>query len=189
MTNFRRPSDAIVMAIGPKATRGAPVGSGRFLLHAPAMTYQRLASIMVFLGAGVVGCGDNAANPGQDGSAKADLSNAIDAAGGSGDMANRNGDDLTMSAGDLAMADLAPPPKPDMSKAPCGPSGNCKGGPACGNTCCASGEFCDMTNAQPTCKCGLGNACTNGDHCASAGAMGIDQCGTICCGVSGPCPL
>ncbi len=188
MTNFRRGRDAVVMASGASTAPTAPVGAGRFLLHARAMTYARMASMMVFLGAGVVGCGDSSVAPGNDGAAKADLANAIDASGG-GDMATGGGDDLSMSSADLAMADLATTPKHDMSKALCGPSGNCQSGPACGNSCCGAGEFCDVAQAQPVCKCGLGAACTNGDHCASSGAMGIDQCGTICCGVSGPCPL
>ena len=37
--------------------------------------------------------------------------------------------------------------------------------------------------------CGTGPACTNGDHCASGGAMMNGGCGTICCGVSKPCPV
>lgn len=140
----------------------------------------------------LAGCGS-----GEFGGNHQDLAHPGDAS--SGDLA---GADLTASgdaggsddaAVDLAYQDLAPPPPPDMPPPPmpCAPSGMCKTGPQCGNACCNLGERCNLVNGTDTCMCGNLPACVNGNHCASAGAMGQNACGTICCGGMGgpPCPL
>jgi hypothetical protein len=73
------------------------------------------------------------------------------------------------------------------SMAACGPDPNglCASGPLCGSQCCKQGEHCGPNG----CMCGLGPRCSDGDICASGGAMGEFQCGNTCCGESGPCPL
>ena len=73
----------------------------------------------------------------------------------------------------------------DAGVAICGASGGCTEGPACGAYCCGIGERCE----NGTCQCGSGAACEVNDVCASAGPGSADQCGTVCCGQSGPCPL
>ncbi|HEY7954028.1 MAG TPA: hypothetical protein VII38_02010 [Polyangia bacterium] len=68
----------------------------------------------------------------------------------------------------------------------CGSGGACC--PGAPNGCCASGEWCD----NGKCRCGQNEACTQGDICATAGPIGgpgTSQCGSICCGATGPCPL
>jgi hypothetical protein len=63
------------------------------------------------------------------------------------------------------------------------------GGVSCGDHCCNPGEWCDTVfQAAPTCQCGNHAACTGGDHCASPGPIGQNDCGIICCGVSMACP-
>ncbi len=62
----------------------------------------------------------------------------------------------------------------------------CPVGPPCGASCCRTGEWCDTATA--TCHCGSGSACLAGDTCEPFGPVGPDECGSICCGVSGPCP-
>jgi hypothetical protein len=59
----------------------------------------------------------------------------------------------------------------------------------CGNSCCASGEWCDSVTM--TCRCGDRAACPNGQMCARGGPIGTgaDSCGSICCGNGVPCPL
>lgn len=57
-------------------------------------------------------------------------------------------------------------------------------GPVCNGLCCAAGEYCGPLG----CSCGTdGTRCHDGDTCQSAGPMQSD-CGTICCGVTTPCP-
>ena len=60
----------------------------------------------------------------------------------------------------------------------------CDDGPECGDVCCAAGERC----VDAVCRCGDGDACGEGDTCEAAGPIGTDGCGSVCCGVSGPCP-
>lgn len=72
----------------------------------------------------------------------------------------------------------------DANPASCEPSSGCPQGPACGTTCCGSGEKC----VGGTCMCGSAPACGAGDSCAAAGPIGGDACGAICCGANGPCP-
>ena len=36
---------------------------------------------------------------------------------------------------------------------------------------------------------GGSKACGQGDTCEPYGPLGTDQCGSVCCGASGPCPL
>ena len=83
---------------------------------------------------------------------------------------------------DLATVDLVP------GAPSCAVSGGCPSGPACGGTCCAAGESCDLTTN--TCMCGGSAACGTGEICARGGAvMPGKTCGVICCGTPGhPCP-
>jgi hypothetical protein len=70
----------------------------------------------------------------------------------------------------------------------CAPSGFCEGGVECNGQCCGPGERCD----QGFCTCGGGQGCSQmgtGDTCQSGGPVGGDRCGSICCGVTQPCPL
>lgn len=74
---------------------------------------------------------------------------------------------------------------PDANPATlCQPMGTCTMGVGCGSTCCNPGEKCVFG----TCKCGDNAACGTGDSCEAAGPVGGDACGSICCGMSGPCP-
>lgn len=73
----------------------------------------------------------------------------------------------------------------DANPLSCGAFGGCPEGPVCGTLCCKSGERC----VNGTCQCGMGPACTGGNTCERGGPVGGDQCGTVCCGVTGPCPL
>lgn len=72
----------------------------------------------------------------------------------------------------------------DASPAFCGATSGCPTGPVCGPLCCGRGERC----VGGVCKCGPNAACGTGDGCEAAGPLGTDQCGSICCGNSGPCP-
>ena len=72
---------------------------------------------------------------------------------------------------------------PDAAGA-CAPTQGCAEGPACGGLCCDTGERCE----NGVCMCGQNAACGTGDNCEAAGPIGGDQCGSICCGASGPCP-
>jgi hypothetical protein len=72
----------------------------------------------------------------------------------------------------------------DAPPTACGASGGCPQGPVCGALCCGSGERC--TNG--VCRCGTLPGCGAGDTCEAAGPIGNDQCGFVCCGVSGMCP-
>lgn len=57
-------------------------------------------------------------------------------------------------------------------------------GPMCNGQCCGAGEACGPAG----CTCGDGPACeVDGDTC-QAGLVMENQCGTVCCGVSTPCP-
>jgi hypothetical protein len=97
------------------------------------------------------------------------------------------------STQDLIGADLRKdhdlsPPHDLAGGGMCGPANGCPTGPLCGTACCGTGERCD--NGQ--CVCGTtGKSCLPGEICASGGpAMGIGQCGILCCGgVGNPCPL
>jgi hypothetical protein len=60
----------------------------------------------------------------------------------------------------------------------------CNGGVMCGGRCCNPGEAC----VQNACTCGGHAACVSGDQCAAPGPVTPNNCGSICCGVSGPCP-
>jgi hypothetical protein len=60
----------------------------------------------------------------------------------------------------------------------------CNGAVMCGGHCCNAGEAC----VQNVCTCGGHAACVSGDQCTSPGPVTPNGCGTICCGVSGPCP-
>jgi len=60
----------------------------------------------------------------------------------------------------------------------------CNGGVMCGGHCCNPGEAC----VQDACTCGGHAACVSGDQCTSPGPVTENNCGNICCGVSGPCP-
>ena len=79
----------------------------------------------------------------------------------------------------------------DLSGALCVSACNrCLAGACCGPTCCAAGEWCDLTTF--TCHCGQGAACSGANICASGGPIqpGGNSCGSICCGSGGnPCPL
>src|SRR5262245_42946740 len=66
----------------------------------------------------------------------------------------------------------------------CAASGTCPAGPSCNGRCCAAGEHCE----GGTCMCGSQPACPQGDMCAAPGPVGGDSCGSICCGITGPCP-
>jgi hypothetical protein len=66
------------------------------------------------------------------------------------------------------------------------PTTGCTMGVKCGGGCCGPGERCDPSTNS--CHCGTGSKCTGGDTCASFGPVMTDGCGSICCGVSGPCP-
>jgi hypothetical protein len=57
-------------------------------------------------------------------------------------------------------------------------------GPYCGGVCCGFGEQC--VNGQ--CKCGGNPACVGGNSCQT-GLPNETQCGSICCGATGPCPI
>jgi hypothetical protein len=72
----------------------------------------------------------------------------------------------------------------DADPLSCGASGGCPDSPACGAFCCKNGERC----VAGTCQCGGRPACGTGDLCEAPGPIGMDRCGSICCGVSGPCP-
>jgi len=64
----------------------------------------------------------------------------------------------------------------------------CNDGACCGDTCCNRGEWCDTSGASPTCRCGTGSACSNGNEC-TAPLNSNDRCGLICCqgtGCAGP---
>lgn len=67
----------------------------------------------------------------------------------------------------------------------CAPSGGCNEGVFCNGVCCGVGEVCGPDG----CSCNGGSACPDGDICASGGPQGEAQCGFVCCGQSGPCPL
>lgn len=68
----------------------------------------------------------------------------------------------------------------------CSPSGGCPQGPACGVTCCGSGEQC----VKGVCMCGTNPACMNGDTCQTGGPAGPAAiCGVLCCGGASPCPI
>src|SRR5262249_17863526 len=70
----------------------------------------------------------------------------------------------------------------------CTPSPNCQGGPACGNTCCRRGEWCDTTNrGGPICRCGDNPACAPQQTCCGVGPPRLNQCGSTC--VNGICPV
>jgi len=72
----------------------------------------------------------------------------------------------------------------DANPLSCGGFGGCPEGPVCGALCCNSGERC----VNGTCQCGTKPACGGGDSCEGVGPLGSDRCGTLCCGVTGPCP-
>jgi len=82
---------------------------------------------------------------------------------------------------DAVIIDAGPPPD---APGACAPSRGCPAGPACGGRCCHVGELC----VDGACTCGGQPACTNGDTCQPVGPGSADMCGSICCGVSGPCP-
>ena len=67
----------------------------------------------------------------------------------------------------------------------CAPSDGCPSGPFCNGACCNAGEMC----LGGQCTCAGNPPCTNGDFCAAGGPQGMDQCGSVCCGQTGPCPL
>ncbi len=79
--------------------------------------------------------------------------------------------------GDAGVGDGAP-------AAACAPTLGCPAGPACNGLCCGAGERCN----NGTCACGPNAACGANDGCEAAGPISQDQCGSICCGASGPCP-
>jgi len=88
--------------------------------------------------------------------------------------------------GTVTCTELACPPGVDGGTGSCVPSGFCQNGPECGGVCCGVGESC----IQGLCTCGGNAPCSGGDICASAGPIGNDSCGSICCGgQSNPCPL
>jgi hypothetical protein len=58
-------------------------------------------------------------------------------------------------------------------------------GPFCDGICCNQGEACIFGR----CTCADNGQCMNGDICAPAGPQGPDECGIVCCGSTGPCPL
>lgn len=72
----------------------------------------------------------------------------------------------------------------DPTPAACAPSAGCPEGPVCGALCCGAGERC----VNGTCQCGGRPACGSGDSCEGVGPIGVDRCGAVCCGVTGPCP-
>lgn len=58
-------------------------------------------------------------------------------------------------------------------------------GPMCNGECCGAGEMCTPNG----CSCAGGKSCRElGDTCQSNVAT-QDQCGTVCCGVTTPCPF
>lgn len=85
---------------------------------------------------------------------------------------------------DAAAIDAGLDASVDAKPATCEPNSSCTTGPLCGTKCCNAGERCD----NGTCYCGTGPACGIGDRCESAGPISDNNCGTICCGASGPCP-
>ncbi len=93
-----------------------------------------------------------------------------------------------MEGGEVACTEIACLPDgglgPDADPASCAPSGGCASGPACLGQCCGPGEQCTLNG----CQCGDSAACGEGDSCEALGPVGGDQCGAVCCGVSGPCP-
>jgi hypothetical protein len=72
-----------------------------------------------------------------------------------------------------------------QAMATCTPDSNngCTG-PMCNGSCCGAGESCTPNG----CSCGGGPACTDGNTC-QAGLVMENQCGTLCCGATMPCPL
>jgi len=124
----------------------------------------------------LAGCGGAPLSTAADSSTDApDLWTGGDASG-AGDSST--GEDLAHAL-DLAGVDLP------MT---CLPSGSCVDGPACGDACCPSGEWCDASGGAPTCRCGSNPSCTGGNICASPVFM-QNHCGNICCGANGmPCP-
>ena len=73
---------------------------------------------------------------------------------------------------------------PDGAAPSCIGVAACNGALMCGGHCCNAGESC----VSGACTCGAHAACTGGDQCASVGPATESGCGSICCGVSGPCP-
>lgn len=64
------------------------------------------------------------------------------------------------------------------------PNSQCDG-PMCNGICCGKGEMCTPNG----CSCAGGDRCRElGDTCQSEVAM-PDQCGTVCCGETTPCPF
>lgn len=57
-------------------------------------------------------------------------------------------------------------------------------GPYCNGTCCGFGEAC----VNGTCQCGGQSTCVGGNSCQS-GLPNETQCGSVCCGAIGPCPV
>jgi hypothetical protein len=97
-------------------------------------------------------------------------------------MAACDGDDAVCTSCVDARRDAAPSIDAEPV-VPCVASGGCPSGQPCGATCCGPGERCDYDD---TCVCGdTGAACGAGDSCEPFGPA---ACGSICCGVSGPCP-
>ena len=70
----------------------------------------------------------------------------------------------------------------------CAATGHCSDGPACGGTCCGAGEAC----VNGACVCGTNPPCNTaqtGDTCQAAGPAMPGECGSICCGMTRPCPV
>lgn len=64
------------------------------------------------------------------------------------------------------------------------PNSTCKG-PMCNGVCCGEGETCTPDG----CSCGGGDPCTEpGDACQAA-ITPPSGCGTLCCGITTPCPF
>jgi len=141
---------------------------------------MRWLALVVFAATVVMACGDDGG-----GNAQTCRYQDHDYAVGETWPAGDNCNDCTCTATgfECTARPCAAPPDADPTIA-CHPSGTCANGPACGASCCASGERCE----GGTCLCGTSPACGAGDTCEAPGPLGGDACGSICCGASGPCP-
>ncbi|HXT95669.1 MAG TPA: tail fiber domain-containing protein [Polyangia bacterium] len=64
----------------------------------------------------------------------------------------------------------------------------CPSAVCCGSTCCGPGEWCDTSGTAPICRCGGGDACTDGNSCSAPVVNTSNPCGVVCCQGSG-CPV
>ena len=58
---------------------------------------------------------------------------------------------------------------------------SCPNTACCGSGCCGPGEWCDTSGGSPTCRCGSGDACKDGNSCNAPTVNTSNPCGIICC--------